>query len=558
MRKRIWALFLAMTMVWYTLAGSVAAAESEGAALLAEEETEILAEEEAAPLTEEETGILASGECGENVRYVLTEDGTLTFSGTGEMEFEATTNLGYDMLGSVKTVVIENGITNVSDRAFVRCENLVRVVLAEGITSIGYFAFDFCSSLKEINIPKGVTLIDSYAFYNCDALTEINLPEGVTSIGSYTFCECNNLKEINIPTSVLEIGVDAFYGTPWAKAAMEANKGYLVVNGILTDYTGTDTELQIPENVTEINSSVFRGNENITSVTIPDQVKNIGRNTFRGCSNLAEINIPNSVTKIEYGIFANCSSLAEVEIPENVTTIEETAFRDTAMKSITIPKSVTSIEPYAMGYNLVRNNDGIYEFEEVEGFTIYGYKSTEAETYANGGETFVFVALDEGDTPVTPGETGLEIIADKTDEYYVIGSGTDAVIYCTGEFSKFVSVEMDGVIVDPANYTIVEGSTVLTFASAYLDTLSVGVHKVKLNYIDDSITTTLTILERGSSIPSGSGNTNGQTISGGGLVSTGTVQTGDASSMMLWMSVAALAIAAGSIIVINNRRKKAL
>ncbi len=87
------------------------------------------------------------------------------------------------------------------------------------------------------------------------------------------------------------------------------------------------------------------------------------------------------------------------------------------------------------------------------------------------------------------------ILPDDTDTEYVIGSNIGASVHCSYELSDFVSAAMDGEIVDPENYTLSEGSTILTFNPAYLDTLSVGDHTVTLNYTDATATSVLTIKE---------------------------------------------------------------
>ena len=68
----------------------------------------------------------------------------------------------------------------------------------------------------------------------------------------------------------------------------------------------------------------------------------------------------------------------------------------------------------------------------------------------------------------------LEIIADTTDESYKLGTNETVVIHCSGNLNDFISVEMDGVIVDSSNYTVEKGSTVLTFKDVYLKTLAVA------------------------------------------------------------------------------------
>ena len=99
------------------------------------------------------------------------------------------------------------------------------------------------------------------------------------------------------------------------------------------------------------------------------------------------------------------------------------------------------------------------------------------------------------DEPAT-GEIKLEIIDAATDKTYLIGSATGATIYCTGPLDKFVKVLVDGKEIDESCYTLAEGSTILTFTSAYLDTLAVGNHDVTLVYTYAEVSTVLTILEK--------------------------------------------------------------
>ena len=46
------------------------------------------------------------------------------------------------------------------------------------------------------------------------------------------------------------------------------------------------TSIEIPESVTSIGESAFRGCSGLTSITIPDSVTSIGDYAFRGCSGL--------------------------------------------------------------------------------------------------------------------------------------------------------------------------------------------------------------------------------------------------------------------------------
>ena len=104
----------------------------------------------------------------------------------------------------------------------------------------------------------------------------------------------------------------------------------------------------------------------------------------------------------------------------------------------------------------------------------------------------------------------MEIIVSGTDKSYTLDTNGTVSIHCTGALNNFISVEMDGNQVDESNYSVADGSTLLTFKTEYLESLSVGEHTVTLNYkVDRSVDTTLTILAKAG------GETGGETGEGG-------------------------------------------
>ena len=69
-------------------------------------------------------------------------------------------------------------------------KNLKTVEIEDKVTNICDDLFCYCSSLTSINIPESVTRIGSYAFRECSSLTSINIPESVTCIEANAFCLC--------------------------------------------------------------------------------------------------------------------------------------------------------------------------------------------------------------------------------------------------------------------------------------------------------------------------------------------------------------------------------
>ncbi|MBQ4155521.1 MAG: leucine-rich repeat domain-containing protein, partial [Clostridia bacterium] len=199
-------------------------------------------------------------------------------------------------------------------------------------------ALNYCLSLTSITIPDSVTSIGERVFYGCSKLTNITMPNSVTSIGDYAFAWCESLTSVTIPYSVTSIGEEAFYECYSLKSIIVNgnNSNYSSANGVLFNKNKTElirypigktsTSYTIPDSVTSIGDSAFRGCDSLTSMTIPNSVTSIGEYAFYGCDSLTSITIPNSVTSIGDSAFSYCSSLTSIIIPESVTSIGKEVF----------------------------------------------------------------------------------------------------------------------------------------------------------------------------------------------------------------------------------------
>ncbi len=205
---------------------------------------------------------VAAGTCGENLTWVLDNDGVLTISGTGAMTDGEPWQI---YIHEVHSIVIETGVT-----------------------TIGAYAFNSCNVINPISIPDTITSIGDYAFYSCRALAEITLPDTLTSIGKEAFWGCNGLTEIILPESLTDIGDTAF-----------CNCSSL-------------TSITIPDSVSNMGEQVFASCSNLMTATVSSGISSIGRGTFNSCTNLTSVFIPATVTSIEYRAFYECSSLETV------------------------------------------------------------------------------------------------------------------------------------------------------------------------------------------------------------------------------------------------------
>lgn len=211
--------------------------------------------------------------------------------------------------------------------------------IKEGTTIIADEAFDFLSDLTSITFPSTLKVIGEGAFYGCDSLTEVTVPVGVTHIYEIAFTSCDALSKIILPSTLQHIGYTAFEKT-------------LYINGLVDGITtiGYDGEyVIIAENAT--------ADANVREGTIL-----IAEQAFEPCG----------------------SNLKSVSLPEGLLYIGAEAFLNNySLKTVSVPKSVTSIGDYAFGfskqYDYVKEE---YVYEKVYGFVLNVYTGSVAEAYA--------------------------------------------------------------------------------------------------------------------------------------------------------------------------------
>ena len=141
-----------------------------------------------------------------------------------------------------------------------------------------------------------------------------------------------------------------------------------------------------------------------------------------------------------------------------------------------------------------------------------------------------------------------------------------------GEFTKFQRVKVDGTVIDASNYTVTEGSTIITFKADYLKTLSEGSHTFELVWTDGSASTSFTVAKNTSDDPgnddnnkddnndnNGNGNdsNDGSSNTAGSdntvvQILDGSPNTGDASG--IWIALFVVSVAGLAAMLV--RRKK--
>ena len=244
----------------------------------------------------------SSGSCGDNATYELSMDGTLTISGTGEINKEGQIYSPFAKSTNIKKVIINEGITQIGEEMFYYCQGITQVSLPDSVNQVRNLAFDGCQSLEDIKMSSNITQIGNAAFAGCSQLNQLTLPEKIEYIGDSAFSGCSALTQVQLPKGLKQIDAGAFSDCIQLK------------------------QVDIPAGVTAIKSNTFDGCSSLENVKIPNTVESIEQNAFYDCQALTQINIPDSVTQIGMLAFSECNKLVYIQGMNNVSRIDYSIF----------------------------------------------------------------------------------------------------------------------------------------------------------------------------------------------------------------------------------------
>ena len=303
-----------------------------------------------------------------------------------------------------KEIKIPDSVETIGNGAFRYCQNLERIALPSALQTLSNVTFYGCTALSEVTFPASLETIQVGAFGYCRNLSEVELPASLKTIQSYVFGGCSDLKTVSYDGSLeqwnhITANNDVLgYSCPSLVTDDYTAQFILVENDLpdhfpktvtITKYTGTESTVILPSTisnwpVTKIGEDALKDNTTITSVTIPASVTEIGSNAFAGCTNLTSVNYEGDWSNLtiqsgnpavqdaaneqlfDFAFTPDNTAViviryrykgtaADVTIPSSykgkpVTAIEHAAFHDSAVTSVTIPDSVTSIHDNAFGF----------------------------------------------------------------------------------------------------------------------------------------------------------------------------------------------------------------
>ena len=213
---------------------------------------------------------------------------------------------------------------------------------------------------------------------------------------------------------------------------------------------------------------------------------------------------------------------------------------------------------------LIDRNDG-NGWVNIAGATATSYTTSTVDISCNGFKYQCVVSNSAGmvtsntavltvteNTTPAPNPVDYDIL-DGANSSWTQNSDGSLSIRGSGAFSKFVEVKVDGTLVDAKNYSVKEGSTIVTLKTDYLNTLSVGTHTFEILWTDGSASTTFTVVKNTSDSDKDNDNTAQTTDAKKDNQNVTAPKTGD-DTPVVWMFILFILSGTGLIITAKKRR----
>ncbi len=269
---------------------------------------------------------------------------------------------GKDIHDKINNAVFEDGVVGTGEYILSYATNLTSVKFGKDVIEISPSSFYECEKLSTVDFGSSkVKDIGNYAFSGTN-ISSMNLPFSLETIGSGCFQESKLSGEVELPEGLKFMDRDVFYGTQIKALSIPSTLSPNLASGSGSSCLGNVRTLEKftvsegnPYMKASDNGKALVSIDGTTLIAvaagaedfvIPSGIKVVGLHSFRGWKGTSIV-VPEGVTKIEDSAFRGCSSLLSVKLPSSLESISGNAFEYCRnLKEITIHKPEGSLEGY--------------------------------------------------------------------------------------------------------------------------------------------------------------------------------------------------------------------
>ncbi len=290
-----------------------------------------------------------------------------------------------------------SSITTIGNYAFESCKNIESITIPYGVTSFGYGAFRYCTSLKFLKIPSSVNEFGDGAFVgvvNLEHLTvNIKTPPAIASdyfkdVKKWYLFVPHDAQDAYRQAATWKNWIYIYRGASDFMVNYKTPSAYYIVGYTITSttpviingkaYAGKATVTNLSffdKNITlkdgaevkfydvgknyAVTAINFVNPENTslepnTSITLGANIETIGERVFEGLTNLTEIKLNSNLKRIGNYAFQNSGIANDINLPYGLEICGFGVFRNTKVKHILVPSSVSTLglDAFAENKNL--------------------------------------------------------------------------------------------------------------------------------------------------------------------------------------------------------------
>lgn len=242
---------------------------------------------------------------------------------------------------ALRSVIFEDAVTSIPAGMFKNHKGIRFVEFPETLTSIGANAFNGCTNLQQIVIPDSCVAIGMNAFKSCVNVLSVTLGSGLNQIGREAFADLINCEQVTVKTDKIRtdasvIGID--YRNIFTNLGM-------MTGGITVNYA---------DGLSTADFKVFDG-KRVTKIVLGADIANLKNADCLSSLEEIALSTRNNNYYLVGGALYSSALILEL-VPRNLESfniaggcrgIGENAFNSSAVSTITVPASVSTIGAYA-------------------------------------------------------------------------------------------------------------------------------------------------------------------------------------------------------------------
>lgn len=237
-----------------------------------------------------------------------------------------------DILNSALNIVLPSGVESIKEGLFSNLDAEGNTIDTNG------------SANKDINTitTNGLDSVDPYTFANCDNLIGAYINGDTAKLGDYAFKDCTKLTDVDILSNLQEYGIRPFAGCKQlSHVEFATNPNYTCEQAVIYGMSnGTKTSLL---EVLESRGLTY-GTGTLTKQELAG-ISAVAEEAVMNCDGILSADFSETtITELPVSVFEDTDELYSVILPDGIRKIAKNAFKNSNIRYLEIPKSLSVID----------------------------------------------------------------------------------------------------------------------------------------------------------------------------------------------------------------------